>query len=273
MPIAIIIVRTRRRIIIVDHSLRAQIRAIALNQIPRPIKEIRIPLHIRHSIQPRQRLPHETLILRVRAPTTVDPELRQPDRQTRLVVRELDVVLQVREGVDVVVPVQVDEVDLAAGAVAHEVSQICETAGRSAVGDGGGAEACLPGERHHVGFVGGDGGVDGHAGGVAVVAGVGLVEGHEGGRAGVEGGLRVGGPDGGEAGCVGVEEWDPLDRVVEGAGVGGGVLLAVPVVAPADAGVLALQGIGEGVGVVGVAEAALAVVDYGDAGGSAAVGC
>ena len=87
----------------------------------------------------------------------------------------------------------VDEIDGAAGAVAEEPGKVGQTEGGAAVGDGGGAEEGLAGERLHVLLVCADSGIDAHAGG-ADEADIWLVEGHESCSASVDGGLSSGGP-------------------------------------------------------------------------------
>ena len=94
-----------------------------------------------------------------------------------------------------VVPVDADEVDLAACTRGKEISEPGEAHGATAVGDGWGAELGLAGERHHVGLV------SGCCGGgrkVGLAAEVGLVETHQVGGAGGDGLGGCGIPAGGE---------------------------------------------------------------------------
>lgn len=118
----------------------------------------------------------------------------------------MHVILQIAKGVDVAVPMQIDEIDRTPGAIAHELMQPFEAA---SVRDRGRAQPGLPGERLHVRFVRGHGGVDGHAccSGVGD-AEIGLVEGHQSICAFVQGGLRCGRPCGEEGRVVAEEEWD-----------------------------------------------------------------
>lgn len=142
---------------------------------------------------------------------------------------ELDIILQIAEGISIAIPMQIDEIVMTSGTIVHEILQPFET---TVVRDGGGSEAGLVGERHHVALVGGDAAGNGHACGAgAVAAEIGFVEGHEGVGAGVEGGLCAGRPFGEELGRVVEEEWDEADCGVGGEG-GVGVALIVPVVAP-----------------------------------------
>ena len=286
MPLRILPIRTRRRIRIVNLPLRTQPTPILLDQKPGPIIKIRIPLDIRHGVQPRQRHLQEPLDLRVAAPRRIDPELRDPDRLLRDVVRELDVVLQVAEGVDVAVPVDGHEVDGAVGAVAHELAEPGQAAGRPAVGDRGGAQACFAGEGLHVLAPGAHGLVDGHAGG-AWVAEVGLVEAEETVGAEVDGALGHLWPDFEEVRVVVEEEGDEGEGGVEVGGVGRGVVLCsvrfenlyfhiareimylvIVIIPPGDLRVLARQGVVFRQGVVCVAETSLAVVADGCCGGN-----
>jgi hypothetical protein len=232
----------RIRKVIINNPRPTEIGALIINQNPRRIHKIRIPGDIGLLIHPRHDLLQEALQLRLRVGILIrEPKLCDPDRTAPCNgARLIDEVFEVGgAGVFVGVPVHVDEVDGAAGAVAHEPREVGEAVGRAAVGDGGGAEECLARERLHVLLVGADGGVDGHAGG-ALDAEIGLVEGHEGRRAGVDGGLGGARPGVEETLRVAVKEGDVANSRVEAAGgLARGARLVEPIVGPGDAGVLA----------------------------------
>lgn len=113
-------------------------------------------------------------------------------------VRLLDVGGEVREGIRGGLPVEVDEIDGAAGTFPEEVGEVGEGGGGPAVRHAGGSEEDLPGEGLHIGLIRRDGGSDAHARRLPVVAGVGFVEGEEGvGAVVLDAVLCVGGTDGG----------------------------------------------------------------------------
>ena len=231
MPVCILPVRTRGGVRIINHTLRAQSTPVRFNQKARSIVKPRIPLHIRHGIQPRQRHLQKRLILFLTAAIRIDAKLRHPDRLARDVVRELDIVLQVAEGVDAAIPMNGHEVDGAVRAVAHKLAEPLQTARRAAVGDGRGAEAHFAGKGLHEAPPGDDGLVDGHAGGTGI-AEVGLVEGEEAVGAFVDGFLRVLWPHVGEAGVVVEEQRDEVEGWVDAGRAGRGVALVEIVVTP-----------------------------------------
>lgn len=122
MPVGIVPIRTRSCVRIIDHALGTQSAAVGIDEVSRRVQEPGISLDVRHCIEPRQRLLQKSLVLSIRAAATINAEFRDPDRKPKLVIRLLHVVLQVAEGVNVVVPVNVDEVEGVACAVAHEVA-------------------------------------------------------------------------------------------------------------------------------------------------------
>lgn len=122
VPVGIVPIWTSSRVRIIDHTLCTESAAIGVDEVSRRVQEPGISLDVRHCIQPRQCLLQKSLVLRIRSPATIDSEFRDPDGKPKLLIRLLHVVLQVAEGVNVIVPVDVDEVEGTAGAVAHEVA-------------------------------------------------------------------------------------------------------------------------------------------------------
>jgi len=191
-------IRLSRRIrkIIIHDTRPAHIRARRVEENPRRRHEICVTGHIGLLIHPRHDLLQKALELSLGVRVlVVETKLGDPDGTASGDCASLvDKVLKVGgAGEFVGVPVDVDEVDGAAGAVAHEVLEVGEACGGAGVGDGGGSEECLAGEWLHILLVGPDGGVDTHAGGTTK-ADVWLVEGHESGSASPYGGLGCGGP-------------------------------------------------------------------------------
>jgi hypothetical protein len=191
-------IRLSRRIrkIIIHDPRPAHIRACRVEENARRSHKIGITRHIRLLIHPRHDLLQKALELRLGIGILIiETKLSDPDGTASGDCAGLvDKVLKIGcAGEFVGVPVNVDKVDGAAGAVAHEVLEVGEACGGAGVGDGGGSEECLTGEGLHVLLVGADGGVDAHAGG-STVADVWLVEGHESGSARLYGRLGCGGP-------------------------------------------------------------------------------
>lgn len=145
-----------------------------------------------------------------------------------------------------------DEIDRAVRTVPQELVEPFEPVSR--VCHAGGAEPDGAGEGFDGFFPDVDGFGDAHAGRGAGEAGVGFVEAEDGGGAEVDFPPHVVGPDAGQGGGAGVEERDEVDgRVVLAGDAGVGVARREPVVAPGDLGVLAREGPGLGVVVVGEA--------------------
>lgn len=111
-----------------------------------------------------------------------------------------DVVLEIGDGVDdavagAAVPVDVEEVDLAAAAFTHELAEPGETLGSGGIGDRGGAElGAAARERLYVGVPAGDGVAGGEAGAAPCDDDVGLVEAHQVAGSGGDGGRGGGRP-------------------------------------------------------------------------------
>jgi hypothetical protein len=157
----------RIRKVIIHDTRPAHIRTRRVEENTRRRHEVRVPGHIGLLVHPRHDLLQKALQLRLGVGVLiVETKLGDPDGTasgdgTGLV----DKVLKVGgAGEFVGVPVDVDKVDGAARAVAHEVLEVGEAGGRAGVGDGGGAEECLAGEWLHVLLVGPHRGVDAHAG-------------------------------------------------------------------------------------------------------------
>ena len=205
--------------------------------------EISIPLHpITLIIQPRQNLTQK-IRLRLIAPLRL--KLSQPNRSAPShSLRLADMVLEILHAVvgRETVPVDGEEIDMASGAAGEEGGQVRETLvlGR-AVAHRGGTELDVPVvfgvEGFHVGVPAVDGLADVHVG---LGAEVGFVEGEEMFAAGGDGGFGFGDPGGGVVGGQGVpEHGDEFLGGVHGAAGGG-----IPVVEPADVGVVEVRGQG-----------------------------
>lgn len=159
-PIRICPIRTRCRVRTVDHALRTQSAPIGIYQVPRPIEEPSITLHIRHCVQPRQRLLKKRLCLSVCPSIVFHAEFSHPYRLLEYGIRTLHVVLQVAKGISIAVPMQVDKVELAPRTVAHELLQPFNAA---AIGDGWRSDSHSTRERHHGTLVGCHAAIDRHA--------------------------------------------------------------------------------------------------------------
>lgn len=181
-------------------------------------------MHVLQPVKPRKNLLQERNLLRTR-PVTL--KLREPERPTAAgLICLLHVPLEIADIRGLIVPVDGDEIDRATRAGGEEVLEPGQAHWGAAVGHGRSAERVAAGGKGlDVGFVGGDGGADGHVGLLDVVW---LVERKDtsGGGSGGKGGR----PAGGERGGGRPEHGD----VVEGAGQA--LRYLVPVVSPGDEG-------------------------------------
>jgi hypothetical protein len=133
----------------------------------------------------------------------------------------LDVLLEVSSAIGSGVPVDRNEVDLAAVTSLEESSEPVETHAACAVGNSRSSELGLAGEGHHPGLVGGSGVLGRHVG---LGSHVGFVEGHQ------VGGTVGDGASGARVPDISVAQAPQERDVVEAAGQAGAV--RVPVVAP-----------------------------------------
>lgn len=155
---------------------------------------------------------------------------------------------------------QSDEVDLAAGAVAQEVSEVFERGGGPTVSYGRGAEPDLVAERLNILAIGRHALVDGHACLTAVVAPVRLVEGENGVGASIDGSLCFGRPDRFEVWVIVEHQWDEGQGGIGIIVASTGVSRVVVVILPRYERVLPREGVRQSVGIVRVTESSLATI-------------
>lgn len=168
----------------------------------------------------------------------------------------LDLLLEVVGACPLVgVPVDVDEIDSAASAVANEVLEPGETHGRTAVGHCGRAKQSLASEGLHVRLPCFDGRSNIHTG-RSRNAKIGLIEAKKSGTATVDGLLRVGCPGAGEIRCVAPQHGNELESGIEARAS----FRLTPVVCPGHLRVLAGQREGQSVCGIVVTKTALAGV-------------
>lgn len=182
---------------------------------------------------------------RVSAVAVVKTKLGDPDGTTsRHGMSSLDLLLEVVGTSPFVrVPVNVDEIDVAASTVAHEVRKPSQTEGRTSVGHSRGAEKCLASKRLHVLLPSLDSKVHFHArGSSASDAKVRLIEAQKMLATSVDGSLCIGWPISEKVGSVAPQHRNIFKRRVEST-----TRSLVPVVCPRDLRVLTGQGERHGV--------------------------